>query len=228
MRSLLAALVFLLLSILPARADTILVGLLTRSYIVYTDPAPTAIVIAYHGTLGTSQAMADLTKLHLQGAHAIVIYPQGILWTWDVSAGSKDVKFTQALITKFRKQYGNLPVDVVGISAGGSMVWRDIEELDIAHAVSVAGDCLDPDTMSSVSKPDLLQLHGDADALVPLQGGTSISSGVTLPPIQSCIDGYNRIGGMATLNIVQGGGHAWDLRVGYPTTLVTLAFFGLR
>ena len=215
-----------LLAALPAKADSIQVGSLTRNYIQYTVPDPVAIVIVYHGTTGTAQAMANLTGMHLLGAPAIVIYPQGILWTWDVSEGSKDVDFTQALIKKFRAQYGDLPVYVAGLSAGGSMAWRDGQELDVDRVVAVAGDCLDPKHLTSTHKPDLLDIQGDSDTIVPLNGGTRL--GVDLPPISQCVAAFNKAGGDAALRVIPGGEHAWDLGVGYDTSRVIMRYFGLR
>jgi len=230
LRILVIGLFWLTTGIGTARADSIIVDGAERNYLQFSAPKPSAIIIAYHGTLGTARSMARLTGLHLRGVPAIVIYPQGNMWTWDVSARSKDVRFTQALIDRARSIYGNLPVDVTGISAGGSMAWRAAQELDIDHAVSVAGDCTNPERLvfSRTRKhaPDLLQLHGDADHIAPLAGGTA-PFGARLPPVRSCINAFNAAGGTATLRVIPGGKHAWDLGVGYSTTDEILRFFGL-
>jgi len=210
-----------------ARADSIVSNGTRYDYTIYPARDPVAIWIVYHGFGGTGQAMAKATRFHARGAPIVVVYPTGQWMTWDSTPSSPDVAFTKALISKLRKVYGQLPVYAAGISAGASMVWRASVEADIDCAVPVAGNLSDHQTTTVKNRPYLLAIHGTADKIVPINGGTG-PFGAPINPAKRNVSFVNGRGGNADLEAVQGGTHAWDMGKGRDTTGEALSFCGVE
>jgi polyhydroxybutyrate depolymerase len=178
----------------PTTSDT--AGQLTfadaqRSYLLHLPPGPVAgplpLVLAFHGWLGTGRAMARLTGLsaHADRRLLAVAYPQGLGFSWNSGTGAgyadrhgvDDVGFVSALIDRLADE---IPVDLsrvyaVGMSNGAVFTHRlgcaiasrltAIATVAGSLATRVASEC-HPDRPISV-----LQIHGAADATVPLSGG---------------------------------------------------------
>ncbi|MCP5286160.1 MAG: hypothetical protein H6933_14820 [Burkholderiaceae bacterium] len=120
-----------------------------QAFDVYAPASPSRVVVFLHGGLGnkerfaynmgiTSSADAATTGTvnwsWLAARGVVAVVPQGqalpnapLATTWNnhvMDSGVNDVAFLQALVTRLRADYGNLPVSVVGHSNGGMMVNR--------------------------------------------------------------------------------------------------------
>jgi len=224
MRTLLLCLA-LLLGGREALADSLKVDGRRYDYLTYAAPRPSVIIIAFHGFSGSGAVMAKQSQLHKRGAAAVVAYPSGYWNTWDGTPDSVDVHMAATLIDKLRQQYGPLPVCVTGISAGATMAWRVAAELPVNALVAVAGP-LNPVVGRPPGRPRVLELQGDADTMVPLQGGKGMFG--KIPPAEAGIDLFRAAGSKAELRVIPGGQHLWDLGVGYDTTGVVLRFCGAK
>jgi len=207
----------------PGHAESIRVEDRRYDYRLYAAPDPKVIIIAFHGFTGSGAVMARQSRLHKRGAAAVVAYPSGYWTTWDSQPGSIDVRMTKALIDKLRRKFGDLPVCVTGISAGGSMAWRVAMELPVDALVAVAGP-LNPATGSPVGSPRVLHLHGDADEMVQVRGGKGLFG--QIPAARLGVERMRKAGAPAELRVIRGGTHEWDLGVGYDTTGEVLRFCG--
>jgi poly(3-hydroxybutyrate) depolymerase len=225
MRAFLLGLALLLLGAGESLADSLKVDGKRYDYLVYAAPKPRVIIIAFHGFTGDGAAMAKHSRLHERGAPIVVAYPSGWWKTWDGRPGSVDVRMTAKLIDILRQEHGRLPVCVTGISAGATMAWRVAAELPVDALVAVAGP-LNPVSGRPPGRPRVLELQGDADTMVPLEGGQGLFS--EIPPAQDGIDLFRRAGSQAELRVIKGGGHDWDLDVGYDTTGEVLRFCGAK
>jgi polyhydroxybutyrate depolymerase len=164
---------------------------LVRTYRLYIPPGydPDSIyplVINMHG-LGSNafeQEVYTAFDSVADTAGIIVVYPNGINETWNISTstGTDDVGFISALIDTIDYQY-NIDLDRVfatGISMGGFMSYRLACELSnrIAAIASVAG--LQAFYPCNPARPvPVLQFHGTLDPVVPYSGvPTTISNWV--------------------------------------------------
>lgn len=215
----------LLLGGREALADSLKVDGRRYDYLTYATQRPSVIIIAFHGFTGDGAIMAKQSQLHERGAAAVVAYPSGWWKTWDGRPGSVDVHMAAELIDTLKQRYGPLPVCVTGISAGATMAWRVAAELPVNALVAVAGP-LNPVVGRPPGRPRVLELQGDADTMVPLNGGKGLFS--QIPPAQAGIDLFRRAGSQAELRVIPGGKHLWDLGVGYDTTGEVLRFCGAK
>ncbi len=164
---------------------------LTRTYRLYVPPAynPDSLyplVINMHG-LGSNafeQEVYTAFDSVADTAGIIVVYPNGINQTWNISSstGTDDVGFISALIDTLDYQY-NIDLNRVfatGMSMGGFMSYRLACELSgrIAAIASVAG--LQAFYPCNPDRPvPVLQFHGTLDPVVPYAGvPTTISNWV--------------------------------------------------
>jgi polyhydroxybutyrate depolymerase len=178
----------------PAGAETagqITVAGTERSYQLHLPPDPMSsslpLVLAFHGWLGTGQAMARLTGLsaHADRRRLAVAYPQGLGRSWNSGTGAgyadrhdvDDVGFVSALIDRLLEE---IPVDksriyAVGMSNGAVFTHR----LGCTIAAQLTGIATVAGSLASrvaeACRPErplsVLQIHGAADATVPLEGG---------------------------------------------------------
>jgi len=120
-----------------------------HKYDVYAAASPSRVVVFLHGGLGSKERFAynmgitssadaattatvNWTWLSARGVVAVI--PQGqslpnapLATTWSnhvMDSGENDVAFLQALVTRLKTDYGNVPVSIVGHSNGGMMVNR--------------------------------------------------------------------------------------------------------
>jgi dienelactone hydrolase len=208
-----------------ALADSLKVDGRRYDYLAYAAPQPSVIIVAFHGFTGTGAVMAKQSRLHKRGAAAVVAYPSGYWNTWDSTPGSVDVHMAAKLIDTLRQKYGPLPVCVTGISAGASMAWRVAAEVPVNAMVAVAGP-LNPAVGRPPARPRVLELQGDDDDMVPIEGGKGMFG--KIPPAQAGIDLFRAAGSQAELRVIPGGQHLWDLGVGYDTTGEVLRFCGAK
>ncbi len=170
-----------------------------RSYLLhiprtYDSRQPTPLILAFHGRLGTGKKMEKLTNLSdladKQGF--IVVYPNGVGRSWNAGHGTgkaeakgvDDVKFTVLLIDSLSQ---TLNIDrhrvyATGFSNGATFVHRLACELSekIAAIAAVAGTMAPK--IGRNCHPQravaVLQIHGDADPIVPWEGGLTGGGGI--------------------------------------------------
>jgi polyhydroxybutyrate depolymerase len=206
-----------------------------------TTPGPWPLLLALHGTGSTAVWMAQETGLgDLADTEGwLVAFPEGTLphpdqphrlrsnplrWNdgspvlpGDATANVDDVRFLTELIGQLTTE---LPVDLTrvvmtGFSNGAGMAfrWADAEADRLSALVPIAG-------LSWVNEPRVqravptLYMIGDADPLIPLQGGpVRLPWGLTVhkPPVLASLAPWERAIGreaMTTL-ILPGHGHHW-------------------
>jgi polyhydroxybutyrate depolymerase len=161
------------------------------------EPAPVArgerlpLVIFLHGLGGSGAQLFRSARLGDFGrAHrAFIVAPDGARDTaarrfWNASASCcnfdgvpvDDVRRLTALVDEWRARPDVDPrrVYVVGFSNGGFMAHRLACAVGdrLAAVASISGAGPDPDEPCAVSSPiGVLEVHGDADRIVPYEGG---------------------------------------------------------
>ena len=162
-----------------------------RRYIVYTpaayDSAPQQafpVVFNFHGG-GMSMAEQMLyTQMNktAERHRFIVVYPQGIKQDWNVDfgmdylAGTDDVGFTQAILSKLKQDYriDDKRVYATGLSRGGFFALRLAAELpqQFAAVASVGAPMPEPVLQhhQQKDKVGMLLMQGTADKVVLFEG----------------------------------------------------------
>ena len=162
-----------------------------RRYIVYTPEAYQSqpqqtfpVVFNFHGG-GMSMAEQMLyTQMNktAERHRFIVVYPQGIKQDWNVDfgmdylAGTDDVGFTQAILSKLKQDYriDDKRVYATGLSRGGFFALRLAAELpqQFAAVASVGAPMPEP-VLQHHQKKDkvgMLLMQGTADKVVLFEG----------------------------------------------------------
>lgn len=181
MRTLLAAVVALLLAFLPATAQTLdgraLIVTDGRTDKAHTDKAgPAPLLIVLHGLTGTGKIMQRKTGFDaLAAAHGFVVaYPNGTARRWRYGLDSADTAYIANLITTLTSDYSTDParVFVVGYSNGGAMALRLSCALpDRIHAIAMVGMTQPRDVTCPTAEPlPALFIHGALDPIVPIEG----------------------------------------------------------
>lgn len=163
-----------------------------RSYDLYVPVAgatgPRPLVLSLHGYFLNSSDQASLTAMNplADTEGFLVAYPQGLGSPTDWNAGAccsaasegdrDDVGFLNAVIDDIAaKTCVDLSrVYVMGFSNGGMMAYRlACEDASrFAAAASVSGSAVVPlDTCAPSHPMPLMHVHGNADPLVPYDGG---------------------------------------------------------
>jgi len=162
-----------------------------RRYIVYTPAAYQSqpqrvfpVVFNFHGG-GMSMAEQMLyTQMNktAERHQFIVVYPQGIKQDWNVGfgmdylAGTDDVGFTQAMLSKLKQDYriDDKRVYATGLSRGGFFALRLAAELpqQFAAVASVGAPMPVPVQRhhQKTDKVGMLLIHGTADKVVLFEG----------------------------------------------------------
>ena len=169
-----------------ASTQTMSIGGLTRSYIVYrpaTLPAAAPLVVMMHGGFGSSSQAERSYHWDAQAdaGHFLVAYPDGQNHAWNAGGGccgtpakdgTDDVAFISAMIAAIEHA---VPVDAgriyaTGISNGGIMAYDLACHTKIFAAIgpdsaTLLGGCPDPAPVSVIA------IHGTADHNIPYNGG---------------------------------------------------------
>ncbi|HZQ50078.1 MAG TPA: PHB depolymerase family esterase [Candidatus Dormibacteraeota bacterium] len=231
-----------------ATAATMTFDGLDRSYLLWRPAglarsSPVPLVIAMHGYTSSAAQMESMTRFDEVAIEFgfVVVYPQGLGRSWDAGwcchgNTGDDVAFLDALIDQvvLEQNIDRSRVLATGMSNGAMMAQRLACELPgrITAAVSVSGSLLVGSCHPS--RPiSILEVHGEADAVVPIKGGFRSGLGTfrsTLSVMQEWagIDGcpsdaavadnptvtsYTwapcRAGTRVELEAVKRGGHSW-------------------
>lgn len=177
------------------RPGTVTVDGRERRYLVYVParrPAAPALVVAFHGSMGSPSAMRVATGYgfdRLADRHGfIVAYPQGHDGNWNDCRRSADyearrlniddVGFFEALVARLQHDYRVDPgrMFVVGLSSGGHFVFRLALERPqrIAGAAVFAASLPTPGNNACAARgrpPPIMLVHGTADPISPYAGG---------------------------------------------------------
>src|SRR6266404_628642 len=171
---------------------------LTRTYRVhvpgsYDKTRSVPLVLAFHGRLGSGEAMAKLSNLDDVSDRKgfIVAYPDGVGRSWNAGNGTgmaerrqvDDVGFTAKLIDDLAHDFhiDHRQVYATGMSNGAMFVHRLACELsDKSAAIGpIAGTI--PPKIASDCRPirpiSVIEIHGTADPDSPWDGGRTIGGG---------------------------------------------------
>ena len=167
----------------------IMVDGIDRTYVVHAprmaQPAGGfPVVLAFHGGGGTAESMVRLTRLNdiADARGLVIVYPDGIDRHWNdgrstIKNKTDDVAFVRALLDDVGRNY---PIDrgrvfATGISNGALFTQRLGCELagEISAIAPVAGPmAADLASRCQPVRPvAVLQIEGDADPIIPYNGG---------------------------------------------------------
>lgn len=200
-------------------------------------------VIAMHGYTSYAAEMEYMSNFDQVAAENgfVVVYPLGLGRSWDAGwccarNTYDDVGFISALIDKLagEQDIDRTRILATGMSNGAMMAQRLGCQLagKITAVVSVSGSLLVDECHPS--RPiSVMEMHGDADDLVPLKGGRTPGIG-TFRPTMAVMQEWASLDGCAAtpataddtsattytwspcqagtkvvLEVVKGGGHAW-------------------
>lgn len=171
---------------------TIAVGATTRSFVLVNPPADginkMALVVSFHGDGGTGASMSsEFPLVNASQNDAVVIYPDGINFGWDVDHPENETPFFDAILeyAKANTCIDSSRVFVTGYSSGGYMAnqlgcIRGDRLRGIAPQSGggpyILGGTFDPqgNLNCPTSAPSALIIHGDADPTVaPNEGAIS-------------------------------------------------------
>ncbi|MBI1733092.1 MAG: poly(3-hydroxybutyrate) depolymerase [Gammaproteobacteria bacterium] len=247
----------------PNRANGTIVSSGTeREYFLYVPPrhdrsTPTPLVISLHGAGAWPAHQREISQWNsVADEHGfIVVYPSGTTVTgsgggtgvwpkvWLMQPESvlaKDVRFISDLIDKLTADYNIDPARIYadGLSNGASMAFALSCRLSdrIAAVGAVAAAHMLPWSWCNDPRPvPMIAFHGDADPVIPYNGGTSWTAPNLFPSIPSWTENWARRNGCepnpieseieadvtrreytgcadnagVVLYTIRGGGHSW-------------------
>jgi polyhydroxybutyrate depolymerase len=153
--------------------------------------APVPLIVALHGTGGTSRLMAKITGLSGR-APGLVLYPaalgepgsedpaRGAAWNAGPGLGNPafpdadDVGFLRALIARVREEalVDAARIHLAGLSNGGRMAYRlALEAADLFASMAVVAGSWDGSGPTPSRPVSTLIFHGTADHHIPYEGG---------------------------------------------------------
>lgn len=155
----------------------------------YDAAKPTPVLLNFHGrnSNAAQEELLSKTTAKADAAGFVVVYPTGIGATWNAGLccgqaqieGIDDVAFTRALLDELGAELcvDHKRVFATGLSNGGFMANRLACELAdrIAAIGPVAGQLLSSPCTPARPVP-VIHFHGNADAIVPYQGGFGMPS----------------------------------------------------
>jgi polyhydroxybutyrate depolymerase len=222
-----------------------------RTAIVYpASRAPegkgSPLVLVYHGHGGTAEFVARRYKIHEAWPEAVVVYAQGLPGTlgkidpdgkqpgWQKSpgeTGDRDLKFTDAILERAKKDYKVDPVRVyaLGHSNGARFVWVLMAKRAEQFAALLPA-CAPAGLFNRGSTPTpLFIVAGEKDPIVPYAGMrmtiTAAQRMLGLQDAKETTSGYlqklTSSSGMELVTYVHPGGHE------FPTDQIPemIAFF---
>ena len=178
-------------------------GGLDRTYQLHVPAGleqPAGLVINLHGAGATGGAQASATNYNaVADQHGfVVVYPDGIDYSWADGRGASvpdrqgvdDVGFLVALADRLTHDYGIAPgrVFATGLSAGAFMVTRlACQRADVVAAIAPVAGSLGSAVPCAPSRPvSVFATHGAADPIVPFNGGGMVGRGgpsdIVAPP----------------------------------------------
>jgi len=139
------------------------------------------VVFAFHGAGGTGDEAR--TRLALEGpvdGGAILVYPNAIQGTWDITPGSRDGRRVDSLLRLLSRGYCIDPerIYIAGFSAGAVFtLYLGCNVPGAFHAMaSVAGSDRRFDTSCCTAPISGLFIHGTQDEAIPLLEGQAARS----------------------------------------------------
>lgn len=154
---------------------------------------PVPLVIGLHGGLGSGSQLANTSRLNAEADRLgfVVAYPDGALLptrtgtkvrTWNgggccapaMTAGIDDVGFVASVIADLEAATAidRSRVVVGGHSNGAILSWRiACDRADLISAAVIVEGSLERPSCTPGRGVELVQIHGDADRLLPLAGG---------------------------------------------------------
>ena len=182
------------------QSATVTFGGAVRSYYLYVPTEIAAhpdiavpLVIALHGGLGSGQQLANTSQLNVEADRLgfVVAYPDGLLLptatgayvqTWNgggccgpaMATGVDDVGFVASVISSLEAAtaINQSKVIVGGHSNGAILAWRiACDRADILTAAVIVEGSLERPSCAPSRGVALVQVHGDDDEFLPLEGG---------------------------------------------------------
>lgn len=211
---------------------TFIVEGVERSAIVYRGPkagSGAPIVFVFHGFTGTGAGAARMYRVHDYWPEAVVVYPQGLTYHnlgrdgngWQRApgdAGNRDLKFVDAMLKTFKRDYSSEKAFACGMSNGALFTFLLFTERpkDFNAFASVAGAGGAFLRKASTPKP-FMMVNGKADQLAPFRGAELSKN--ALIKINKCSTnsttwsaGYDKYESKTGANVVfraHEGGHTW-------------------
>lgn len=192
----------------PNRVRTLIIDIPTG-----TNPRTRALVLVYHGALGTASETASGTDFEQDAAKGnyVVAFLQGFSDTWNEGAGHTpaeqagvdDVAFTKAAITQIERvvNFNHAKIVASGFSNGALMV-QDLGcrlSTMISAIVPVEGEI--PTSVASTCLParpvTVYEVHATGDPAIPFDGGSfaGVGGGTTVESAPESVAFWARIDG---------------------------------
>lgn len=174
-----------------------------RDYLLYVprtyDPAkPAPLVISLHGAMNWPGFQQEITQWNrlADDAGFIVVYPAGTgtgprIWDmkgWRNPQTMPDVRFIADLIEKLQKTYSidAARIYVNGLSNGGGMAF--VLSCTLSHQIAAVGavaaaELLPFSWCKDTTAVPMMAIHGDADEIVPYEGGKVWIAPVPFPNV---------------------------------------------
>jgi len=191
MKKLLLSLALMVIVVAVKALENITVDGVSRSMIVYAPqnlPENAPLVIACHGASQDGPYLQGLSKWEsvADTANFVVVYPNGINKSWDIS-GSSDLHFMEKIISTMEERYNINPnrVYLTGFSMGGMFTYHCATNLadKIAAFAPVSGYLMGGPNATSTRPVPILHTHGTADDVCAYS------------PVQSHIDAWVNFNG---------------------------------
>lgn len=203
------------------------------------------IVIAFHGGHGDAKKMSDEMLTPPKGCYAVA-WPYGsnrgwdgirvsgtnLTWNtgsplynrvgggeWAEEAGVNDDLFITSLVNHLKGQFGAQTAFAVGVSRGGMMAFHYACDTNLFAAMATVATTVTDDTCNPPTRIPDLHIHGRSDDLVCWE--TMVDSCRPWPVAKVEVWQKWQAAGQAgghKLILVLRGEHAWDMKVGNPTT----------